>query len=132
MTNKLDKEEENNSLKLKADEAALELMKQLIALASGVLALSATFVGRLQDTSVYHLSLLALSWLSLVISIFFGLQTLSAIVQSRLTPDESDWSTGYGQMSAKISKYGFVIGIALFAVFAFLSLLHPGGATQNN
>lgn len=131
MTNKLDEVMKSNSLKLKAEEAALELMKQLIALASGVLALSATFVGRLQDTSVYFVSLLALSWLSLVISIFFGIQTLSAIVQSRLTPDETDWSSGYGWKSAKISKYGFVIGIALFAIFAFLSLLHPGTSRSN-
>jgi hypothetical protein len=109
----------------KADEAALELMKQLITLASGVLALSATFIERLRDVSVYLLMLLAASWLVLLISVFFGLQTISAIVKSRLKPEEYDWSEGYGKTSARISKYGFVAGISLFAIFAFLLLLYP-------
>ena len=46
----------------KADEAALELMKQLITLASGVLALSAAFVDKLPKAPQYLLSLLFLSW----------------------------------------------------------------------
>jgi hypothetical protein len=61
----------------------------------------------------------------LLISVFFGLQTISAIVKSRLKPEEYDWSEGYGKTSARISKYGFVAGISLFAIFAFLLLLYP-------
>ncbi len=127
MTGEEEKEKKRNSARVRADEAARELMKQLITLASGVLALSATFVGRLGDVSVYLLILLAISWLALIISVFFGLQTLSAIVQTHLNPEESDWSRGYGRMSARISKYAFILGIALFAVFAFFSLLQTGG-----
>lgn len=127
MTGEEQKEKYRNSARARADEAARELMKQLITLASGVLALSATFVGRLGDVSVYLLILLALSWLTLIISVLFGLQTLSAIVQWHLDPEESDWSRSYGRMSARISKYAFVVGIALFAVFAFFSLLQTGG-----
>lgn len=123
MIGKKEKEKKYDSENARADKAALELMKQLITLASGVLALSATFIERFQDLSTFLLILLAFSWLALVVSIFFGLGTISAIVQSRLHPGETDWSIGYGRTSALISKYGFFGGITLFAIFAFISLL---------
>lgn len=107
----------------RADDVALELMKQLITLASGVLALSATFIEKLRGTPGYLLILLALSWLALIVSVFCGLQTISAIVKTRLEPDESDWSQGYGKACARLSKYAFVVGIALFATVALLSVL---------
>jgi hypothetical protein len=107
----------------KADEVALELMKQLITLASGVLALSATFVEKLKLTPVYLPIILAFSWCALVLSVFGGLQTISAIVKSRLDPDESDWSEGYGKVRARIAKYAFIVGISLFALVALGSLL---------
>jgi hypothetical protein len=107
----------------RADEVALELMKQLITLASGVLALSATFVEKLQLVPVYLPIILALSWGALVLSVFGGLQAISAIVKSRLDPEESDWSEGYGKVRARIAKYAFIVGISLFAVVALGSLL---------
>jgi hypothetical protein len=103
-----------------AHEVALELMKQLIALASGVLALSATFLEKFVPLAPYRLVVLVLAWLLLAFSIFFGLETISAIVQSRLN-DGADWSLGYGYKCAKAAKYLFVAGICLFAVFALLS-----------
>jgi hypothetical protein len=103
-----------------ASEAALELMKQLITLSSGVLALSATFIDKIGTASMYLLIVLGTSWIVLLGSLFFGLQTISSIVKSRLTKD-NEWSKGYGRTSARLSKYAFVVGIALFAVFAFLS-----------
>lgn len=107
---------------MKADEAALELMKQLIALSSGVLALSATFIEKFRTESFLLLLLLILSWLALLVSVIWGLETISAIVKSRLNSDD-DWSKGYGRTSARVSKYSFVIGITLFAAFAFLTLV---------
>jgi len=106
---------------IEAHKVALELMKQIITLASGVLALSATFLEKLSSMSFLLLIVLAVSWLALLVSVFFGLETISAIVKSRLDPDYQ-WSKGYGKDSARISKYTFVGGIALFALFAFLSL----------
>ena len=110
-----------NGVEREADEAALELMKQLIALGSGVLALSATFLEKLTATPIALIAILALSWLALVLSVFFGLETISAIVQSRLDSND-EWSRGYGYRSAITCKWGFVCGIALFAVFTLACL----------
>jgi hypothetical protein len=107
-----------------AHKIALELMKQLITLSSGVLALSATFMEEFQSPSWALLAILVASWLCLAASVFFGLQTISAIVKSRLTPDH-DWSTGIGKTYAAGSKYCFVAGLALFALFAFISFITP-------
>jgi hypothetical protein len=111
----------------RADEPALELMKQLITLAAGVLALSATFIERFPGTSASQVAILIVAWVALLASIFFGLETLSAIVKSRLTSDD-DWSTGYGKASAQVSKYAFTLGVALVALFSVLSF----SASRNN
>lgn len=100
-----------------AADAALELMKQLIALSSGVLALSATFIERLAPAGASYVAALLLGWVALIVALVAGLQTISAIVKSRLRP-EYEWSTGYGQKAAAVSKYAFVLGIALVAAVA--------------
>src|SRR6185295_15997949 len=97
---------------LLAAEAALELMKQLITLSSGVLALSATFIEKLEPAGPLLVGALILAWLALVVALAAALETISAIVKSRLEP-AFDWSTGRGRTSAVISKYSFVIGIVL-------------------
>lgn len=104
-----------------AADTALELMKQLITLSSGVLALSATFIGNFSTTRALYLSMLVAAWVSLTLAVLTGLETISAIVKSRLLP-EYDWSCGRGLKTARISKYSFVVGLALFAIFAFLTL----------
>ncbi len=101
---------------------ALELMKQLITLASGVLALSATFIDAFRTQEPGLMALLAVSWISLAAAVLAGVQAISAIVQSRLNPD-FDWSQGAGRNYASASKYAFVAGLIAFALFAFLSLL---------
>jgi len=108
-----------------AHEVALELMKQLITLSSGVLALSATFIREFRIEQCGHKILLVLAWLSLSLSVFFGIQTISAIVKSRLNGD-ANWSTGEGKRNASGSKYCFLLGLVLFAAFALLSLGSPG------
>lgn len=102
-------------------EAALELMKQLITLSAGVLALSATFIGDFPVRDRWLLAFLGAAWLLLAVAVLFGLETISAIVASRLDP-EQDWSTGYGKAAARISKYSFVAGLTVFALFALLML----------
>ncbi|HZE70019.1 MAG TPA: hypothetical protein VE135_10905 [Pyrinomonadaceae bacterium] len=108
----------------KADEAALELMKQLITLASGVLALGAAFVDKLPKTPVYLLVLLFLSWTALIISLIYGIRTISTIVKSRLNSDD-EWSRGEGRTFGRRCQTSFLIGIGLFAAFAFVSLAWP-------
>ena|SRR6266404_4429324 len=102
------------------DEAALELMKQLITLSAGVLALSATFIDKLPKAPSYMLTVLVLSWLALVFSLYCGLKTISAIVKSRLDGNQ-DWSKGDGKIYALCCEYGFVSGIVIFVLFAFVS-----------
>lgn len=108
----------------KADEAALELMKQLITLASGVLALSAAFIDKLPKTPKPFLSILILSWLSLIAALFFGLRTISTIVKSRISNDH-EWWRGKGRSYGRTCRYSFLAGIGLFAAFAFISLALP-------
>jgi hypothetical protein len=104
-----------------ADAAALDLMKQLITLASGVLALSATFIAKLGSLPAGELFWLVVAWAALVVSVISGIETISAIVKSRLDGDE-EWSKGHGKKCGTISKWTFIGGVALFALFAFLVL----------
>jgi hypothetical protein len=109
------------SAERRADVAAIDLIKQLITLAAGVLALSATFLEKIAPFPTFLLLILAASWLSLIFSILGGLQTLSVIVKSRLNSDDS-WSKGTGKRCAQISKFAFITGITLFALFALILL----------
>jgi hypothetical protein len=117
----MDMNKPSNSAPSDAHQVALELMKQLITLASGVIALSATFIEKFPTRWVL-LPLLATAWVALLVCVFFSLQTISAIVKSRLAGDV-EWSKNSGQRFARISKYTFLVGIFLFALFAFVSLL---------
>jgi hypothetical protein len=69
-------------------------------------------------------ALLIFSWILLVASITFALTSISAMVQSLLTP-EHDWSRGKGQLAASRSKKCFVLGLATFLGFALLLLWSP-------
>jgi hypothetical protein len=116
-------DQEGQSSASDAHKIALELMKQLITLSSGILALSATFIGQFKTESLILKIVLMISWISLALAVFFGLQTISAIVKSRLNSD-FDWSTGEGKTYASASKYSFLAGIIFFAGFAFSSILN--------
>jgi len=61
----------------------------------------------------------------LLVSVFFGLQAIAAIVEGRLNPGDEDDSIEKVRKRERVSKYGFLIGIALFAAFAFVSLIYP-------
>jgi len=108
-----------------AAKHALELMKQIITLASGVLALSATFISHVPTENWLVRVLIAVAWLSLTLAVFFSLQTISSIVRGSLDPD-FDWSEGYGRRAAALGKYFFVAGLAAFAIFAFLTVVLGG------
>jgi hypothetical protein len=108
-----------------AAETALELMKQLITLSSGLLALSVTFVEKLTALFPWKTALLGVAWLCLISSALAGLETISAIVQARLQPESHRWSEGFGRNAARIAKYSFVAGLVLFAVFGLVVLAEP-------
>jgi len=103
--------------KADAMNIALELVKQLITLASGVLVLSATFIPNIKSFTIISLCFLLLSWIILICSIIYGIQTISAFVQDKLN-DSHDWADGKGKKYAKICRNLFIIGISIFIFFA--------------
>jgi len=105
-----------------ASDAALEFAKHLITLSSGVVALSATFVSRLTDAQWWSVVPLLLAWLSLTASVFGGLKTLSLVIKSRLL-NTNDWSKNPGERWARLSRWAFLAGVVLFAVFATTVLI---------
>ncbi len=105
-----------------AAQTALELVKQLITLASGVLVLSATFIQQFAIDHLWQILLLVVSWLLLVAAVLAGLETIDTIVFSQLN-DDNDWAFGRGRRMASASKMCFVAGIFTFAAFAFLTLI---------
>src|SRR5438477_9497274 len=96
-----------------AAQVALEYIKQIITLASGILALSGTFIEKLVKTVSYHAALLPLAWILLLTSVYFGLATISTIVKSKLKNDQ-EWAEGRGKQYATICKLTFVGGIGVF------------------
>lgn len=105
-----------------AGQTALELLRQIIALSSGVLALSAAFIEKFSQRNPAMLVVLGVSWLCLVASVFCGLQAMSAMVKSISRP-EFHWSRAHLRTYARASKYTFVLGLALFAIFAFVAFM---------
>lgn len=106
-----------------ASEAALEYLKQIITLAAGIIAFSGTFIEKVGGLPWYYVVVLLLSWAALVASVLLSLQTISAIIKSRLDKN-TNWSTEGGKTLATASKYSFVSGLCLFAIFAFILLVH--------
>jgi hypothetical protein len=115
----------SNAVDLKAQPTealpiALELMKQLITLSSGVLALSAVFLDRFRVSNPWDYLPLILSWAFLIASLIAVLNVISAMVQSRLKP-EREWHTGSARTLGRISKVTFVLGISSFGLFALIA-----------
>jgi hypothetical protein len=121
-------ESEDEETDSRADSAAMSLVKQMITLSAGVLALSATFLEKISLLPIWLLLILALAWLALMLSVFGGIQSLSIIVKSRLNRDDN-WSKGTGRGFAQLAKYGFLAGIGLFAIFAFCLFRTTGHST---
>jgi hypothetical protein len=109
----------------KADDISLDLIKQMITLSSGVLALSATFIEKFATPRLNLIGLLAVAWLLLLLAVYAGVQAMSAMVQVWAHP-EFDWVRDQLIRYARTSKYCFAVGIACFAVFAFSSFAGQG------
>jgi hypothetical protein len=114
-----------------AAQVALEYIKQIITLASGILALSGTFIDKLVKTVSYQTALLPVAWVLLLISVYFGLATISTIVKSKLKNDQN-WAQGRGKKYATICKLTFVGGIAVFLVFVSWTLIIQARAEATN
>ncbi len=93
---------------------ALEWIKQIITLSSGIIVLSATFLNTIFKQLNWSVSILIVSWLLLLSSIIFGLKTISQITRSRIEQND-DW---FYENEGKITKFLFITGIVLFVIFA--------------
>jgi hypothetical protein len=106
-----------------AAQIALEYIKQVITLGAGMLALSGTFIEKLVKEIAYYTLLLPIAWILLLLSIYYGLETISTIIKSKLDQDENEWSRGHGLRCASICKKCFVGGIAVFLLFVGWALI---------
>jgi hypothetical protein len=97
---------------------AQDLNKLLISLSSGVIAISAAFAERLSTGVGLAILFLILSWLSLTISIFFGINSLSKVLHSKKTNVENWHDLIYPPL--RKSNWFFFIGVALLIVYASL------------
>lgn len=105
-----------------AADVALEWVKQVITLSSGIVALSATFLNKLGSYPNCILFFLIFSWVCFITSILTGLELFSTIVQSHLKKN-NNWSEGIGLAYARACKYLFISGVIIFCLFALLSVL---------
>jgi len=100
-----------------AAEHAVEYLKQIITLSSGILALSATFLANGAMSSWHEFIFLLLAWTALALAVFFSLQTISAIIKSGINTDFA-WHENPGKRTASMAKYTFIAGLVLFVIAA--------------
>jgi len=102
-----------------AHKIALEWIKQIITLSSGIIVLSATFIKTIFKQMNWTVFLLIISWILLLLSIILGLKTISQIVRSRMNQND-DW---YYDNEGKVTRCLFVAGIFVFVIFALINFL---------
>jgi hypothetical protein len=103
-----------------AHKVALEWLKHLITLCSGVLVISATFVRALFEEPSWTLIILLVSWGLLIASIITSLDTISRITGSRINNDRA-WAGEPGRRLAAAARFCFISGITAFAAFALIN-----------
>lgn len=100
---------------------AADICKQLITLATGVLALEITFTKDLTSKLVdSDIRLLELSWIALTVSVLFGVWTLMAITGSAgqsVTPKAQDIYKKNVTIPMIIQIIAFLIGIILSVIY---------------
>lgn len=116
------KKKEEMALNNDAHRLAIDWIKQLITLSSGIIVLSVTFITTIFDQINWSIWLLISSWVALLLSIIYGLNSISVIIQSRVNQDD-EWHSGHGRNYAKAAKWLFTTGISLFVIFAIINFL---------
>ena len=109
--------------KKEALRSFIDLGKQHITLAAGVIAVTATFIQQITKAGRSHApkEVLFVGWFSLFISIVFGLllhgRGVTLMAESNYDPDDSLLSR-LGQ----IQQVSFLLGIALLLIYVGLTL----------
>lgn len=110
----------------KAFDFAQEATKQLIALATGVIALTITFLTDVASSaSSASVGFLQAAWVLYLVSILFGILTLLALTGNLVRPGQGGTPSIY-RGNIVVSSIGqvlsFVIAVALTLVFGFKSV----------
>jgi hypothetical protein len=127
----IDKEEIQVPTNDKALSTALEMIKQIITLDAGILALSATFIPSLSKYSIISFICLVANWICFITSIICGINSISAMVRSQIDNDNK-WNEGCGKNYALVSKITFVFGFCILVAFAISVLLVPVNHVGNS
>ena len=107
----------------KSVDLALEWSKQLMALATGSLVLSATFLKDLFGNGVGWIPLLLVSWFFFIVCILFGMLFMGALCS---LVDAGGKASIYSQPAwvlALIHFGSFALAMIAFTVFAALNLI---------
>jgi len=102
-----------------AQDSTRDLIKLLISLASGVIALSAAFIEKLSAGVGFTIVTLYLSWIALATSIFFGVKALSRLVHAQQT-DAKNWYEITLPPMRQCWRY-FQAGVVLLIVYASIA-----------
>jgi hypothetical protein len=100
----------------RAQTSTQDFIKLIISLASGVIALSATFVPKFSDHSPITMGILFVSWLLFAASIFFGIRTLTILTRCIMNGTELWWNQIV--RTARLCWWCFLIGIGALIIFA--------------
>jgi hypothetical protein len=100
----------------RAQASTQEFLKLLISLASGVLALSVTFVAKFLEGSGWAVFILFGSWILLAFSIYFGIRSLTILTRCIMNDTEMWWNQVVG--SARYCWWCFLGGIVCLIIFA--------------
>jgi hypothetical protein len=117
-------------LRLKSVETALEWSKQIIALASGILVVSGTFVKELFGGRICGVGYLIACWIALTVCVLFGLLfvgSLCSLLAQRKVRDV----TIYCQPAQFLGLMHFLAFFAALIFFTLFSLKNIGTNAEN-
>ncbi len=100
----------------RAQEATQDFLKLIISLASGVLALSVTFIAKFFEGAGSAIFILFTSWVLLALSIYFGIRSLTILTRCIMNDTEKWWNQIVG--SARGCWWCFQAGIFALIIFA--------------
>jgi len=99
----------------RAQDSLIDIIKLMISLSLGVLALSGTFVSQMSSNVKWLIILLCSSWIFLILSIFEGISALGDI-NHRIQNDTENWYKPSFE-KAKRSWLLFKVGIVLLVLY---------------
>src|SRR5690349_23668984 len=110
--------------KSKANELAIEALKQLLTLASSVLVLTIAFIkdalGANRDRATY-VFLVPLAWSLLAVVIWTAWVAIPDACRKMATTPGYVFATGRPQVLAKLAQWSFLLGLTFLTLFAVLN-----------